>query len=495
MYGARSVTVLAALALVAAGGLAGARSAHAEDFVPVTLSGFAFEDRNGDGIFDPVNESLQDGFIVNLSDGSTVLQQAFTWGGQFAFSDVGPGTFYVYEEPFGDWFTGAYTVTTSSGVNVGDLVFANFQAGQISGYVLDDQTGDGFSPDDKALDLPVMIDLYLNGSAAPVASTQTYPGGWYTFTFLWAGVYTVQERVPAGYTLTAQTGAAIYIFSGTHSWDNNFDNYFSSFAVTMTGIEPVEGAGFTGTVATLRARPGAVASDFTATIAWGDGVSSAGGVTSNPSGGFLVSGQHTYTEEGVYNLELTVNSATGLSATGSQSVAVADAPLHASGQALTATRSAAFAGAVATFTDDDPNGEVGDYSASISWGDGTTSSGAVSTGFVVSGSHTFGEGRFTITTTIHDLGGASAVATCTITVDLTAPTTSATVTRLHNQAVVTLTATDNLTGIRALYYTINGGPTQQYSGPFALKGNKTTTVSYWSVDGVGNIETAHTNSV
>jgi len=211
-----------AIALTSA---AGGAPARADDFVPVTLSGFAFEDRNGDGVYDPFTERPQDGFVIDLSDGDTILQQAFTWGGEFAFSNVGPGTFYVYEEPFGDWFTGGYMVTTSSGVDVDNIIFPNFEAGQVSGYVFEDRTGDGFSTDDTAVDTPVTLDLYVEGGTAPIASTNSYPGGWYSFTFLWAGVYTVRERVPAGYTLTAQTGSTIYIYSGTNSPGNNFDNY------------------------------------------------------------------------------------------------------------------------------------------------------------------------------------------------------------------------------------------------------------------------------
>jgi hypothetical protein len=501
MHGARSVTVLAALALVAAGGLAGAQPARADDFT--VIGGLVYEDINGDTNYDPEDRPLE-GFVIDLGDGDQLLAQAVTdASGRYAFGVTVGLPYTVFPEGFHVWVPtpGGYDVP-STGVDSGALDFAMFRAGYISGHILEDQTGDGFSVDDTALQEPVLVDLYVSGNPSAIY-TVTAQAGQYAFDPLYMalygalgpGTYTVKERVPAGYTLTAEVGAAIGGFSGFRSEGNDFDNYFNSLAITMTGIQPVEGAAFTGTVASFRAGPAAVASDFSATIVWGDGTSSAGGITTDPSGGFFVSGQHTFTEEGLYNLELTVNSATGLSATGSESVAVADALLHASGQALPATRSAAFSGSVATFTDDDPNGEVGDYSASISWGDGTTSSGTVSAGFVVSGSHTFGEGRFTITTTIHDLGGASAVATCTITVDLTAPTTSATVTRLRNQAVVTLTATDNLTGVGATYYTINGGPTQQYSGPFALKGNKSTTVRYWSVDGVGNTETAHTVSV
>ena len=139
----------------------------------------------------------------------------------------------------------------------------------------------------------------------------------------------------------------------------------------------------------------------------------------------------------------------------------------------------------------------------IDWGDGITSVGVVSAeagGFAVSGLHGFGQGVFTITTSITDAGGASAVATSTFTVDLTPPDTSALVigTLHHNgwwftadPGTLTLTASDNLTGVKSIYYTINGGTPQLYMGPITLAHGRNV-ISYWAVDGAGNVEPADT---
>ena len=56
---------------------------------------------------------------------------------------------------------------------------------------------------------------------------------------------------------------------------------------------------------------------------------------------------------------------------------VQDAVLHATGVAVAATEGASFTGAVATFTDDDPNGTASDYTTTITWGDGNTSAGTI----------------------------------------------------------------------------------------------------------------------
>jgi hypothetical protein len=67
---------------------------------------------------------------------------------------------------------------------------------------------------------------------------------------------------------------------------------------------------------------------------------------------------------------------------------------------------------VASFTDANPNGSVGDSSATIDWGDGTTGTGTVVAtlnGFQVEGSHLYtDEGTFSISTSIADTGGSTA---------------------------------------------------------------------------------------
>jgi hypothetical protein len=88
-----------------------------------------------------------------------------------------------------------------------------------------------------------------------------------------------------------------------------------------------------------------------------------------------------------------------------------DLPLTATpATVFPAIASLTFNATIATFTDADPNGKLGDYRASIDWGDGTTTpsapiSAATDGRFAVSGSHTYAQpGTYTITATIRDLG-------------------------------------------------------------------------------------------
>jgi hypothetical protein len=60
--------------------------------------------------------------------------------------------------------------------------------------------------------------------------------------------------------------------------------------------------------------PGGKASEFTASIAWGDGASSRGTVSARPGGGFAVTGSHTYESKGRYEVAVHVKDLGGATA-------------------------------------------------------------------------------------------------------------------------------------------------------------------------------------
>jgi uncharacterized protein (TIGR03118 family) len=176
-------------------------------------------------------------------------------------------------------------------------------------------------------------------------------------------------------------------------------------------------AAFTSTAA------GATASNFSATINWGDGASSAGTVTATGNGDFLVVGTHAYTEEGSDAVSVSIADNGGNTATIAETATVLDAPLKAKGVVIsggTASSSSTLvvsSQVVATFVDTGGAEPAANYTATIDWGDGSTSAGTVAlssdgTTFDVSGSHTYtSSGRFTPTVSIADDGGAKATAT------------------------------------------------------------------------------------
>jgi hypothetical protein len=196
----------------------------------------------------------------------------------------------------------------------------------------------------------------------------------------------------------------------------------SGEAITATGttVSATEGTSFNGTVATFSDPDAfATASEYTASIDWGDGHSSAGTV-SGSSGSFAVSGEHTYAEEGTFTVTVKITDVDNStnSATATSTAKVADAALSST-CAAPSTSTQSFAGPTATFTDADPGGmQPPDYSATIEWGDSSISAGTIPPGvghgpYTVNGTHTYtSTGPFTITTTIKDAGGSKTVATC-----------------------------------------------------------------------------------
>ncbi len=182
-------------------------------------------------------------------------------------------------------------------------------------------------------------------------------------------------------------------------------------------VAAVEGAAFTGNVATVSdPDTAATASEYTASINWGDSSTSAGTI-SGSGGSFLVYGTHTYAEEGSYTVTTTVtdvDTPTNM-ATATSTAKVADAAISAKCAAV-ALSGSSFSGATASLSDANLGGSAADFTASINWGDSSSSAGTVSGSggsYTVSGSHTYSStGSFTITTSIADVGGSTASTTC-----------------------------------------------------------------------------------
>jgi hypothetical protein len=212
----------------------------------------------------------------------------------------------------------------------------------------------------------------------------------------------------------------------------------ATLTATATAVSATEGVAFTGKqVASFTdANPTAPVGDFTASINWGDGTSSPGTVTQPGAVGttFLVTGDHTYAEEGSHTITVSIADVGGSIATAVPTATVADAALNATGTPVSATEGNKFSGQVASFTDGNPAAPVSDFTISIDWGDSTpatvgtvTQPGGTGGAFVVSGSHTYAEdGSHTITVSITDKGGKTAAATPMATVSDAALTATGT---------------------------------------------------------------------
>jgi putative cell wall-binding protein len=357
------------------------------------------------------------GSLAPATTGGTVagLAASVTVGS----SDAAPDTLVVDDS--GD--------TTGQSATIGDSQLAglapsviDYTGSQLSGLTVNFGSGsdtadvtpsanfpmalDGGPPDPPATPGD-SLDVDLSGTTSPVLTSTVGPTGD-------SGSWTFGNRQTVTFS----------------RWETLVPSLAEASDPSVTGVEgsstgSVEIGSFTDS------DPTAPVSDFTATVNWGDGSSTSVGTITQPGGvgtPFEVTGAHTYAEEGDYIVTVTV-SGEGSTLVLSGMAAVSDAPLDA-GTPLTLAAGPGVLTSfptVATFTDTNPVAPVSDFTAAISWGDGSSTSvgtitqpDGVGTPFVVAGSHTYAApGTFSLSVAVTDIGGSTV--TLTGTVDVAPP--------------------------------------------------------------------------
>jgi hypothetical protein len=199
----------------------------------------------------------------------------------------------------------------------------------------------------------------------------------------------------------------------------------------------------TFTVATFTdANPGDHASDFTATIHWGDGTTTPGTVSfDRGTQSHAVLGSHTFADSSAMPLTLSIRAdvsdvgGSTLTALGKTAVTVNDAALHdastpnsVSVSLRTPQNGMTGTVEVAKFTDDNPGNHTPDFTVLINWGDrsGTDTTSEMVTynsgtqSYTVTGSHTYTTtGVFNVLVTVTDQDGniLTSIGMTTITVN------------------------------------------------------------------------------
>jgi uncharacterized protein (TIGR03118 family) len=330
-----------------------------------------------------------------------------------------------------------------------------------------------------------------------------------------------------------------YSTAGTLSFGTNeptisYTN-FATINVTKPATAPVGSAAtITGTQG--QALSNVVVATFTeadltnltanivASINWGDSTTAtAGTVTPNGTGGFDVTGSHTYAQSGKYTVDVTLTdqSTSGTTTVGGTTINVtsngpvnsspnpiastadiAAAPLIAQGVPVSGFKGVALNPApggdvlVATFMDTGTIGSPADYTASINWGDGSaatadtritsqgTPNGVV---FSVFGNHTYATtGTFTVVTTItKTASGSTAIAASTATIaaqtalptdsveNLTGSAISAVQDVEFTKTIATFTDTSSAAVVSDFLATINWGDGTTTAGTISEDANDT----------------------
>jgi hypothetical protein len=266
------------------------------------------------------------------------------------------------------------------------------------------------------------------------------------------------------------------------------------------------------------------ASAFMATIDWGDGTTTTGTVVGS-NGSFSVEGGHTYADEAFENASVTIVR----TADSSQLVLSATVPVDdtdtlngQSAPTIVGNPNQALTNVtVATFTDSNTANVASDFTTSIDWGDGTTTTGTLSGSggtFTVTGSHTYTTaGDFTITTFMNDdfpdaatavatttaamgFGGTETLQSATETVALASGTQVATFVDNSGLPVSDYTATINwgdgttttgtITGSSGSFTVTSGGHTYADEGLFTLTANITRTTDNAMTSASGTVAVA-----
>ncbi|MBI5037147.1 MAG: DUF11 domain-containing protein [Candidatus Kerfeldbacteria bacterium] len=206
-----------------------------------TISGYKFEDVNGNGNWDQDEPAIAD-WTINLSGSATDTQKT-DGNGYYEFTNLAIGSYTVSEEMQSGW-----TNTTpdsiaglqilNSGTNLTSNTFGNFKLGKIAGYKFEDMNGNGtWDQGEPALDgWEICID---EEEECVITGSGEWQTGYYEFTGLEAGTYCLSEEIQDGWVQMAAP-SKIKVISGTNSTDNNFGNTELS-TITATKLIDADG--------------------------------------------------------------------------------------------------------------------------------------------------------------------------------------------------------------------------------------------------------------
>jgi uncharacterized repeat protein (TIGR01451 family) len=301
------------------------------------------------------------------------------------------------------------TVTDPAAVATG-----GFTVNAIKGFLSSEQTVATFTDPGGAEDLAnYSADIDWGDGSGVSAGTITFDSGTGVFTvsgqhnYSGAGTFTVTVTIhhlaapDATATSTAQVANPVVVAQG---------------GLTINAVENVD----TGTqdVATFTDPGGAgPLTDYSADIDWGDGVISSGTITYDAgSNTFTVHGGHTYAEDGTKTIQVTIHRVAAPDTVVSSTAIVAEPAITPTAVAVNGNEFSQLNNVtVATFTHGNNTEPASDFTATIQWGDGTSSTGTVTLSggvYTVSGSHMYAdEGAFTISVSIDDDTASASVQT------------------------------------------------------------------------------------
>jgi uncharacterized repeat protein (TIGR01451 family) len=185
---------------------------------PANLSGFVYQDANDNGKMEPGEPGIS-GVVITLTgtnDQGAVSQVVVTnASGFYQFSNLRPGTYTLSETPPSGYLQGTNSIGSQGGLmgnnQFSNLVltqgtqginndFAELAPGSLSGYVYVDKNNNGLKdPGEPGVPGVTVILSGTNDQGAVSQTTQTNANGFYQFTNLRPGNYTITEVRPSSY--------------------------------------------------------------------------------------------------------------------------------------------------------------------------------------------------------------------------------------------------------------------------------------------------------
>lgn len=170
-----------------------------------SISGYKYEDINGNGQRDENENNLLSDWTIELRDENQEepLAGTVTENGNYQFSNITPGNYNVCEINQAGWYvtdphegpvsgTVCKPVSVSAGQDT-QANFGNFKLGKISGYKIYDRNDNGVQ--DTGEEGIEGWEICLTGDSLEAENcTFTNENGYYEFTGLAAGIYTITEE-------------------------------------------------------------------------------------------------------------------------------------------------------------------------------------------------------------------------------------------------------------------------------------------------------------
>jgi hypothetical protein len=237
--------------------------------VKYSIGGYVFNDSNKNGLFDGTEVGLA-GWTVMLFNGTyngtgTPFASAVTTStGSYIFGGLVNGSYTVIELLNSGYSntTARSSLVTISGSSISNVSFGNYPNSTstytISGYIFNDIDHNGvFNASDTGYGTSSILIQLLDNTGLPIAITYQITGstntGFYNFTSLSPGTYTVYIQVPSGYTnstlsrvTTTITTVNATINFGIYQTSAKATYYISGWKWNDTNDNSVWDAGETG---------------------------------------------------------------------------------------------------------------------------------------------------------------------------------------------------------------------------------------------------------